>query len=54
MSDLFPERVEVVGLDHVYLSVSDLERSQKFYDTVLGLLDFRTVDAPIGGDPHRH
>lgn len=54
MRDLFPERVEVVGLDHVYLSVSDLERSQKFYDAVLGLLDFRTVDAPIGGDPHRH
>ncbi len=54
MSDILPERVEVVGLDHVYLSVSELERSQKFYDTVLGLLDFRTVDAPIGGNPHRH
>ncbi|MGZ5959460.1 MAG: VOC family protein [Rhizomicrobium sp.] len=54
MSDILPERVEVVGLDHVYLSVSDLERSKKFYDTVLGLLDFRALDAPIGRDPHRH
>lgn len=54
MSDLRPERVEVVGLDHVYLTVSDLARSEAFYDTVLGLLDFRKIDAAIGGDPHRH
>lgn len=54
MSDLVPERVEVVGLDHVYLAVTDLERSEKFYDTVLALLDFRKIDAPIGGAPHRH
>ena len=54
MSDLLPERVEVVGLDHVYLTVSDLARSEAFYDTVLGLLDFRKIDAAIGGEPHRH
>ncbi|HEY4943131.1 MAG TPA: VOC family protein [Rhizomicrobium sp.] len=54
MSDLLPERVEVVALDHVYLTVSDLARSEAFYDTVLGLLDFRKSDAAIGGDPHRH
>jgi len=54
MSDLLPERVEVVGLDHIYLTVSDLARSEAFYDTVLGLLDFRKIDAAIGGDPHRH
>ena len=54
MSDLLPERVEVVGVDHVYLTVSDMVRSLAFYDTVLGLLDFRALDAPIGGDPHRH
>jgi len=54
VSDLPPERVEVIGLDHVYLTVSDLARSEKFYDTVLGLLDFRKIDAAIGGDPHRH
>ncbi|MEI9994791.1 MAG: VOC family protein [Rhizomicrobium sp.] len=54
MSDLLPERVEVVGLDHVYLTVSELARSEAFYDTVLGLLDFRKLDAPVGGAPHRH
>ena len=54
MSDLLPERVEVVGLDHIYLAVSDFARSEKFYDTVLGLLDYRKIDAPIGGEPHRH
>ena len=54
MSDLLPERVEVVGVDHVYLTVSDMARSLAFYDTVLGLLDYRAIDAPIGGDPHRH
>ena len=54
MSDLLPERVEVVGIDHIYLTVSDLARSEAFYDTVLGLLDFRKIDAAIGGDPHRH
>src|SRR5438552_5427134 len=54
VSDLPPERVEVVGLDHVYLAVSDFERSESYYDTVLGLLDFRKIDAPIGGETHRH
>jgi len=54
VSDLVPERVEVVGLDHVYLAVTDLAHSEKFYDIVLALLDFRKIDAPIGGEPHRH
>lgn len=54
MSDLLPERVEIVGIDHIYLAVSDLARSEKFYDRVLALLDFRKIDAPIGGEPHRH
>ena len=54
MSGLPPERVEVIGLDHLYLAVSDLARSETFYDTVLGILDFRKGDASIGGEPHRH
>lgn len=54
MNDLLRERVEVLGLDHVYLTVSDFARSEAFYDTVLGILDYRKIDAPIGGDPHRH
>jgi len=54
VSDLVPERVEVLGLDHIYLAVADLARSEKFYDSVLALLDFRKIDAPISGEPHRH
>jgi catechol 2,3-dioxygenase-like lactoylglutathione lyase family enzyme len=54
MSDLLPERVEVTGLDHLYLTVADVARSESFYDTVFGLLDFRKTDTAIAGDPHRH
>ncbi|MEJ1969211.1 MAG: VOC family protein [Rhizomicrobium sp.] len=54
MSDLLPERVEVVGLDHLYLTVADVARSEPFYDAVFGLLDFRKADSAVGGDPHRH
>lgn len=45
---------EVIGLDHVYLSVSDMARSERFYDRVMALLGFRKGDKPIGGDPHAH
>jgi glyoxylase I family protein len=54
VSDLLPERVEVVGLDHLYLTVADVARSEGFYDTVFGLLDFRKFDFAVAGDPHRH
>ena len=54
MSDLRSERIEVIGLDHIYLAVSDLERSEKFYDAVFGILDFRKSDSAIAGHEHRH
>jgi catechol 2,3-dioxygenase-like lactoylglutathione lyase family enzyme len=54
VSDLRPERVKVVGLDHIYLAVSDFARAERFYDVVFGILDFRKGDMTIGGDPHRH
>ncbi len=46
--------VEVIGLDHAYLAVSDFERSSGFYDALLAALGFRKGDAPIGGEPHAH
>ena len=46
--------VEVIGLDHAYLAVSDLARARRFYDAVLGALGFRMSDAPIAGEPHAH
>src|SRR5215204_4423981 len=34
-------KVEVIGIDHIYIAVSNLERSQEFYDCVLPMLGFR-------------
>ncbi|MBI1262428.1 MAG: bleomycin resistance protein [Rhizobiales bacterium] len=46
--------IRVVGLDHIYLTVSDMARSEAWYDKVLGLLDFRKSDFTIANTPHRH
>jgi catechol 2,3-dioxygenase-like lactoylglutathione lyase family enzyme len=34
--------VEVIGVDHIFVSVGDLERSEEFYDRVMAILGFRT------------
>lgn len=46
--------MEVIGLDHLYLTVSDLARAETFYDQVLAALGFRKGDKPIAGEPHAH
>lgn len=54
-SALRPEdrMTEIVGIDHIYLSVSDLGRSEAFYDRVLiDALGFRKNRFVLGGDPH--
>jgi catechol 2,3-dioxygenase-like lactoylglutathione lyase family enzyme len=44
---------EVTGIDHIYISVSDLQRSEPFYDRVLiDVLGFRKNKFALGGDPH--
>jgi catechol 2,3-dioxygenase-like lactoylglutathione lyase family enzyme len=46
---------EVLGLDHLYLSVSALARSEPFYDLLLvGALEFRKRPFALGGEPHLH
>lgn len=46
---------EVTGIDHIYIAVSDLDRSEVFYDQVLlKTLDFRKNKFTLGGDPHVH
>jgi catechol 2,3-dioxygenase-like lactoylglutathione lyase family enzyme len=32
---------DIIGIDHVYLAVSDMTRSEQFYDRVMGVLGFR-------------
>ena len=46
--------MKVIGLDHIYLSVSNFEASQAFYDRVMKTLGFRKGDKPIAGQPHAH
>lgn len=46
--------MNVSRVDHIYLTVSDLDRSEIFYDKVMSALDFRKGIAPIEGEPHFH
>jgi len=44
--------VEVIGIDHIFVTVRDLRASEAFYDRVMSVLGFRKWEAPISGDPH--
>jgi len=44
--------IEVTGIDHIYLAVSDLAASEAFYDRAMTALGFRKNRFAIGGDPH--
>jgi catechol 2,3-dioxygenase-like lactoylglutathione lyase family enzyme len=43
---------EVIGIDHIYVAVSDLARSQRFYDVVMKLLGFRSNQFELEGEKH--
>lgn len=43
---------DIIGIDHIYLSVSDLERSEKFYDVVMPILGFRKQAFQLDGEQH--
>jgi glyoxylase I family protein len=32
---------EIIGIDHIYIAVSDLQQSETFYDRVMPVLGFR-------------
>lgn len=45
--------IEVIGIDHIYVAVSDLARSEGFYDAVLlNALGFRKNAFELHGEPH--
>ena len=44
--------VEIIGIDHIYIAVRDLGRSEAFYDPVLSALGFRKSTGPLGDEPH--
>jgi len=33
--------IQVIGIDHIYVAVSDMENSERFYDRVMAVLGFR-------------
>ena len=44
---------EVTGIDHIYITATDLQRAESFYDRVLlEALGFRKNKFTLGGDPH--
>ena len=45
---------EILGVDHIYLSIADFERSRVFYDRLMKSLGFKKGTFPIGGESHCH
>jgi catechol 2,3-dioxygenase-like lactoylglutathione lyase family enzyme len=43
---------EVTGIDHIYISVSDLAAAEAFYDRAFTALGFRKNRFALGGEPH--
>jgi len=46
--------VEVLGVDHLYISVSDFARAEAFYDRVMQFLGFKKGDKRVADAPHAH
>ncbi len=46
--------IEVLGIDHLYFTVSDLTRSEEFYDRLMQLVGFHKGDKAVAGEAHLH
>lgn len=46
------DQLEIIGIDHVYVTVSNMERSERFYDSVMEVLGFRKNRFEIGDEVH--
>jgi len=45
-------KIEVIGIDHIYISVSQLARSEEYYDQIMPLLGFKKNTFHNEGDLH--
>jgi glyoxylase I family protein len=43
---------EVIGIDHIYIAVSDLNEAERFYDRVMKVLAFLKAPFQLDGEPH--
>ena len=46
--------IEIIGIDHIYVAVSDLQHSEAFYDIVMKLLGLRKGTGTVDGEPFVH
>ncbi len=46
--------LKLKNIDHIYLSVTDLEKSEAFYDKVMSALGLHKGDTPVSGEHHAH
>ena len=44
--------IEIIGIDHIYIAVSDFRRSEEYYDQVMQILGFRKNTFMNEGDRH--
>lgn len=45
---------EIIGIDHIFITVSDLAKSEEFYDRLFNVVGFRKELSAIDGEPHVH
>ena len=46
--------VEVIGVDHIFITVRDLSAAEEYYDKVMKVLGFRKHRTYIVDEPHVH
>jgi glyoxylase I family protein len=44
--------IEVIGIDHIYIAVSDMARSETFYDQIMPVLGFKKNSFKLDGELH--
>jgi len=44
----------LIGIDHIYLTVTDFVRSEVYYDRLMAALGLKKGDKAIGGETHAH